>query len=363
MLSPDRHDPVFFACERFLNGHGPRLMGRALGVLLDEVAEGERADLYGRGGPIESFEQELAALFGKPSALFMPSGTMAQQIALRIACDRRSLSTVAFHATSHLELHEERAYEHVHHLRARLLGSPQRPLTFGDLEALDEPVGALLLELPQRELGGTLPAWSEVQAIAAWAQARGTALHLDGARLWETQPYYGLTYAELAAPFDTLYVSFYKTLGGIAGAALLGDEESIKQARVWLRRMGGNLISLYPYVLSARVGMRERLPRIPSYCARARQVAALFAAIEGVEVMPNPPPTNLMHLSFPVTAERLLDASAEIARRERIALVQRARPGVAPGTCMAELTVGDGALTLSDEELRPLLSEMVSLAR
>ena len=74
----------------------------------------------------------------------------------------------------------------------------------------------MLLELPQRELGGTLPTWDELVAQVTWARERGAAVHLDGARLWEATPFYDQSYdkslANIAALFDTIYVSFYKGL-------------------------------------------------------------------------------------------------------------------------------------------------------
>src|SRR5262249_62243934 len=97
----------------------------------------------------------------------------------------------------------------------------------------------------------------------------------------------GRTLTEIARPFDSVYVSFYKILGGIAGAALLGDEATVAHARVWTRRLGGNLVSQYPMLLAARAGLRDRLPRVPDYCARARRVAALLVDA-GARVVPDP---------------------------------------------------------------------------
>src|SRR5439155_2093242 len=115
------------------------------------------------------FERRVAELLGKDAAALMPSGTMAQQIALRIHCSRRGVGTVAFHPTCHLELHEHSAYAHLHGLHAELLGEPNRLIRLDHLEALRVPLGALLLELPQREIGGLLPEWEELTAQTAWA--------------------------------------------------------------------------------------------------------------------------------------------------------------------------------------------------
>src|SRR5437588_11299935 len=108
------------------------------------------ADRYGRGEVINRFEAEVASLLGKEAAVFMPSGTMCQQIALRIWAQRRGTSNVAFHPKSHLEIHEEKSYQRLHGLSGILVGRANRLLTLDDLKAIKEPVGTLLIELPQR---------------------------------------------------------------------------------------------------------------------------------------------------------------------------------------------------------------------
>src|SRR5262249_44124887 len=203
----------------------------------------------------------------------MPGGTMEQQSALPLGRERQGSRAVAFHPTCHLELHEEKGYERLHGLHAKLVGDPNRLITLADLEALREPVAALLLELPQRELGGLLPSWEDLDAQVAWAREREIALHMDGARLWEAQPFYDRSHAEIAALFDSVYVSFYKGLGGMAGAALAGDAALIAEARVWQRRQGGNLVTLHPYVVAAELALDGRLERMPVHAAHARALA------------------------------------------------------------------------------------------
>src|SRR5262245_37898677 len=247
----ERRQPIFRGCERFLSGHGPRRLREEL-TALAAAAGDDPPDVYGSGGVLEALEGEVATLLGKPAAVFMPSGTMAQPIALRIHADDARCRVVAFHPTCHLELHEQRGYSQLHGLDARLVGRRDRLIELADLQAVTEPIAALLLELPQREIGGLLPTWEALLEQADWALGHGVRLHLDGARLWECAPHYQKTYAELCAPFDSVYVSFYKALGGIAGAALAGSTAFVQRARVWQRRQGGNLVSLYPYALSAR---------------------------------------------------------------------------------------------------------------
>ena len=361
-LSATERQNLFRACDRFLIGHGPRRISTELAELAAAADPAQPSDSYGTGGALEELERDVAALLGKPAALFLPSGTMAQQIALRIHADRARCTTVAFHPTCHLELHEQRGYARLHGLHACLVGRRDRLLTRADLETVAEPLAALLLELPQREIGGLLPSWEELCEQASWARQRGAALHLDGARLWESVPHYGRTLVEVCGLFDSVYVSFYKTLGGIAGAALLGSESFIAEAKLWQRRHGGNLVALYPYVLSAREGLKQRLARIPGYVALARRIAEQFARLPGVRVVPDPPVTNLFHVHWPVEAQRLMDASLVIARERKVALLSRTRPCDVAGHCITEITIGDAASAIPLTELDACLAELFHLA-
>jgi threonine aldolase len=349
-------------CTRFLVGHG-RATPHAVFTQLAELTAPElRPDMYGSGELITSFEKRVADLLGKEAAVFMPSGTMAQQIALRIWSDRRGSKHVAFHPTCHLEIHEQKAYELLHGLHGVLVGSPYQFMTLDDLKHVKDPLAALLLELPQREIGGQLPTWDELVAITSWARERDIALHMDGARLWECQPFYQRSYADIAALFDTVYVSFYKILGGIAGAMLLGPQDIIDEARIWQRRHGGNLVQMYPFVLSARHGLDTRLDRIPQYCAKARDIAEILTSLPQIEIMPDPPQTNMLHLFICGDRDRLEEAAAQIAREQKIWLFRSFAPSQIPGYCKVEFTVGDATLEFEREEIRGLFTGLLTNA-
>src|SRR6185369_14463076 len=328
-------------CTRFISHHHRLSPKAALTALAAGTDASLAADGYGAGELIASFETRIAEMLGKEAAVFMPSGTMAQPIALRLWAERRGRREVALHPTSHLELHEHRGYEILHGLQGVPVGSPHRLLTVEELQKISRGLGALLLELPQREIGGQLPTWEELRAIAAWAQEESVYLHLDGARLWECQPYYDKSYAEICALFDSVYVSFYKTLGGIAGAVLAGPADFIAEARIWQRRQGGNLVQLYPYVLSAQQGLDLRLPRIPAYCAKAREVAAALAALPRVAVVPNPPPVNMMHLHLQGNGAALLQAALKVAQESGVWLFEKLQPTALPDRHKLELVTGD----------------------
>jgi threonine aldolase len=360
---PDRDtDRIRAACTRFLWYHPPQSPREILTALAAYTDPALDSDVYGSGTLIEALENEIAALLGKPAAVFMPSGTMAQQIALRVWAGRTGNRNVAFHPTCHLEIHEEQGYRELHGLQGILVGDRYRLITLDDLQRLRLPVGALLLELPQREIGGVLPAWEDLTAIINWAREQGIITHLDGARLWECQPFYERSYAEIAGLFDTVYVSFYKILGGIAGAVLAGPEDVITEARVWQRRHGGNLVHLYPYVLAAHKGLHERLDRMAAYHAKAVDIAAALSALPGPVITPHPPHTNMMHVFLPGDSDRLWDAALDIAETRKTWVLPRLRPSQVPGYSMVELTVGDAALDVETDEIAALFRELLQRA-
>ena len=180
-------------CTVFLAGHGPVTAA----ALLASIPADTVVDRYGEGGAVAELEEEIGGLLGKQTAVFVPSGTMAQQSVLRVHADRRQRRTVVFHPMCHLDRHEGQAYQRLHALTGRPAGDPDRLLTIGDLTAISEPPAALLIELPQRDLGGQQPELADLTAQLDWARNRGAAVHLDGARLWESAAGYGKPVAEI----------------------------------------------------------------------------------------------------------------------------------------------------------------------
>src|SRR5437773_5210355 len=110
---------------------------------------------------------------------------------------------------------------------------------------------------------------------------------MDGARLWEAREYFApKSLADLCAPFDSVYVSFYKGIGALAGAMLLGPQDFIAEARVWRRRQGGTLVQLHPFVASAAMRFDSQLAKMPAYRARALALGQALAAIDGLIIDP-----------------------------------------------------------------------------
>jgi threonine aldolase len=323
------------------------------------AANGVSHDVYGEGRLIEDFERKIAELTGKAAAAFMPSGTMAQLIAVRIWAQRAGLSRFGLHATSHLMLHEHESYQALFGYHGAVVGDRLRPITAADLEAQRQPLACLVVELPIREAGGQLPDWEQLEALKALARGRNTALHMDGARLWECHAFYGRPYAEIAAGFASVYVSAYKGLGGIAGAVLAGDEDFIGEARLWRRRMGGTLIHQSPMIASAAMRLETRLEQMDACYARALSLAEGLAGVPGVRVNPAKPHVNMMHLHFDAAAEAVLERRDAIAEREGVWLIGGAKPTEVPGWCVSEIYVGDTLVELDNSEVVPRLRALL----
>jgi threonine aldolase len=368
-LRADEQDALRRRCSIVVSGHGDDAPGAELARVAEWCSQsGWQADRYGEGALIGAFEARVATLLAKPAAVFMPSGTMAQQIALRIACDRAKNSVIAMHPTSHLELHEEHAYARLHSLRAILLGERERPTLARDLNELGETPAALLVELPAREIGGRLPDWPELAALMTLAGERGIWRHMDGARLWEAREHFApASYADICAQFDSVYVSFYKGIGALAGAMLLGTEDFIAEARVWRRRHGGTLVQLHPFVASAAMRLDGQLAKMAAYRARAAAFAESLAGIDGLSVDPAPPQVNLFHLHFEASTEALTAARDRIAGEDSAWLAPRFSAGPGPCLASAEIYVGDSLLAVPRGEdrrlLAPLYARMLDLAR
>ncbi len=357
-------EDILNQCTNILPGYRRRRPMKEIFADLAERLEGnEYLDGYGSGKGLAAFEGEVAQLFGKEAGVFLPTGTMAQQIALRIWCDQRRNLTVAMHPTAHLETSENLGYQFLHHLRRLQFGAPEsvnnRILTVSDFEKLGQEPGAILLELPYRPLGGQLPTWDELLAIRAWATERGVRMHMDGARIWQCRAFYQKEYHEIAALFDSVYVSFYKDIGGLCGAMLLGPAAFIREARVWQIRHGGRLVTQGPFWASAQLGLKHVLPQIDSWVDKAREVAAVLSASQGVFINPNPPHTNLFHLYLQGDLELLTRRHLELAKETRTFLFFWLSPSPIPGFAMTEINCGENTLKFDTKQLHLFVERLL----
>ncbi|MGX1630092.1 threonine aldolase family protein [Streptomyces albidoflavus] len=316
----------------------------------------EPVDVYGNG-VVEALEDRVADVLGTEAAAFFPTGTMAQQVALRCWAGRSGNSTVALHPLAHPEVHEGGALGAVSGLRTVHPTRERRLPTAAEVREFPEPFGTLMLELPLRDAGFTLPTWEELTEVVAAARERDAVVHLDGARLWECTPHFGRSLPEIAALADTVYVSFYKSLEGIGGAALAGPAELVEEARTWRHRYGGQVFQQFPTALAALHGLETVLPLLPSYVAKAQEVAEAIdagftaAGLPWFRLHPRPVHTHQFQVWLPYEAKALDAAVTELAEETGTALFRRWMPGDAPGVSMAEVTVAGPGLAWTREEV------------
>ena len=352
------------ACTRQLSG--PRLLSlreRAAALAEAPYDLDDRPDQYG-DGVVGFLEERVAGLLGTEAAAFFPTGTMAQQVALRCWAERTGNALVAMHPLAHPEVHERAAYAQLSGLRSVWPTRAPRLPTAEEVASLDEPFGTLMLELPLREAGFVLPTWEELSATVAAARERDAVVHFDGARLWETTARFGRSLPEIADLADSVYVSFYKTLGGISGAALAGPAELIAQAKAWRHRYGGQLFQQWPAALAALQGLERELPRLPEYLTHAQLVASALADaladVPGARVYPHPPHTHQFQVWLPWSADDLAEAGLRLAEETGEWLFGwSAEPGL-PGRSYTEVTVAAPALEWSAKDIHTALDRLLS---
>jgi threonine aldolase len=330
-------------------GHGSRNV-QVLKDAFQNIDGNMASDIYGNGKIINDFQDKIAALLGKQKAVFFPSGTMAQQIALRIWCDEKGSPKVAYHPLCHLEIHEEDGLKELHHIQTVLLADKNRVIDLEDVLGMEEGISCLLLELPQREIGGQLPSYETLVNISEHCRKNDIKLHLDGARLLEVLPYYKKTADEVCGLFDSVYMSFYKGVGGIAGAILAGEPEFIEKSKVWKRRYGGDLISLYPYILSADYYFDRRAHKMKQYYEAAMELAKLYNACHDISTLPEVPVSNMFHVHIPHAKADVEPVIIEVQQQTGVGITNHLRE-TGEHSCYCEISLGDRFAEIPKETL------------
>ncbi|WTB47595.1 beta-eliminating lyase-related protein [Streptomyces althioticus] len=350
-----RNAPRVLARLGFLAPLGERL------ALLEAAGDAydldETTDIYGNG-VVEALERRVADLLGTEAAAFFPTGTMAQQVALRCWAGRTGNPAVALHPLSHPEVYERNAFSQVSGLRPVHLANEPRLPTADEVRDLPEPFGALMLELPLRDAGFVLPTWDELTEVTEAARERDAVVHFDGARLWECTEHFGKSLEEIAGLADSVYVSFYKSLDAYGGAALAGPASLIEEARTWRHRYGGAVFQQFPTALSALIGLDRELPRLPEYARHARVVAA--ALREGLEegglpffrVHPEVPHTYDFQVWLPYETEFVAETAIRAGEETGRMLFANHWDPKGPGLTFTEVYVRAAALEWTADDVR-----------
>src|SRR3984893_7455151 len=273
--------------------------------LLARLAEdgGIVADEFSREGVVAKLEERMAAMLGKEMAVFMPSGTLANNLALRLLAQRGR--RVLVQRESHIYNDTGDCTQELSGLTLIPLAPERATFTLAEVKAevahaeegrVSTPVGVISIESPVRRVLGEVFDFAEMQRITAFARKQRICLHLDGARVFLALPYTGIAPETYAALFDTVYVSLYKYFNAAAGAVLAGPRDLLADLYHQRRMFGGSLRQAWPcaaVALHYLDGFGERF----GHAVEATET--LFGAIgehERCQILRSSAATNVAHL-------------------------------------------------------------------
>lgn len=265
-------------------------------------------DCWGDDPTIAALEARICELLGKPAAVFVPSGTMANQLAVHVHC--RPGDAIASHVGAHVRIHEDASAAALSGAQIMPIGG-RRGYTVDDLAALvaEEscgwpPVRLVWLENTIGDAGGMLwpldePTDDHVRVgvdamtdIAVWARERGRALHLDGARLWNAHVASGVPLSQLAEVADTVSVALSKGLGAPVGSVLAGPAATITEARRFKHGFGGGFRQAGILAAAGLYAIEHHLAALADDHRRAKTLASAIAELPCWDVQT--PETNLV---------------------------------------------------------------------
>jgi threonine aldolase len=270
-------------------------------------------DVFREDPTVKALEERTAELIGKEAALFVPSGTMANQIAL--LCHTRPGDEVICGQGSHCVAYESGAAAAWSGVQMREVG---RGGLFGaaDVQAAIQPdayhlprTRLVIVENTHNRSGGRIFPQSDVEAIAAIARERGLSLHLDGARIWNAAVAIGQPPNELCAPFDTVSVCFSKGLGAPVGSAICGARVRIDDALRFRKMLGGGMRQAGMIAAGALHALDHHRARLADDHQAAAQLAAALGQLEGVEVARVD--TNIVNVEVPIDAATVVKRALE----------------------------------------------------
>ncbi len=248
---------------------------------------------------VERLENITAELLGKEAAVFMPSGSMTNQIAVRVHCDRSS--EFLCEADCHIYHYEQGAFAQLSGLVAHTVAGDDGVLTVDHLRGMIRPENEhmvrtqlVCLENTHNRWGGRIQPQDEVEHICQWAKENGLACHLDGARLWNASIATGISERELAEPFDSVSVCFSKGLGAPVGSILAGTAKFITEARRARKLFGGGMRQAGVLAAGAVHALDHHRERLADDHAHAQRLGDACSACSSLEIRGGRIDTNIV---------------------------------------------------------------------
>ena len=301
--------------------------------LLNEITESRplRTDSYSNGGVVEELERTFARWLGMESAVFMPTGTLANHIALRELAGKQS--RVLVQAESHIYNDSGDCAQRLSGLNLLPLAPRQAGFTLEEVEnavwrsrsgRVETDVGVISIESPVRRMDDAVFGYDEMRRIAAFARQEGIRLHLDGARLFVESAHTGISPARYASLYDTVYVSLYKCFNSVSGAILAGTRAFTENLFHIRRMFGSGLPGAWPFAAVALEFVDDFLEQ---YAYAWRKAQDLFRTLASHPAFRIEPIANGTHIVPVYVSGTHPDRFREQLARQNIHLPQARRQG------------------------------------
>jgi threonine aldolase len=266
-----------------------------------------KVDRYGSGGAVEELEKKFETITGKEKAIYMPSGTMANQFAIAMLSGDNT--KVFVQDTSHVYRDEADAAQSVFNKRLIPLAKNQTFFTVDELkkaienldseEVFKSGLGCVSIENPVRRTDGRMIPIDEIKKISEYCRSKNIKLHLDGARLYMASAWSGVSIKEYAGYFDTVYISLYKYLGSSGGAILCGEKSMIEKMPHMIKIHGGNMFGNWLNAAMASYKLDTIEEKLQDAIKRSKEIFAVLNQVPGVKISPLDGGTNIYNMKFP----------------------------------------------------------------
>jgi threonine aldolase len=320
-------------------------------------------DVFGEDPTVNGLQERLAALLGKEAALFVPSGTMSNQICIKT--HTQPGDELICEASCHIYNFEAGGPAILSGVMCRTIEGNQGIIDVAQLENKIRPVDdhqvqtrLIALENTHNRGGGRVYPLDKVKAISAWAHRNGLAMHLDGARLWNTIVATGIPAAEWCRHFDSVSVCFSKGLGAPLGSALAGTREFVTQAKRNRKLFGGGMRQAGVAAAAALYALDHHIERLAEDHRHAQVLAQAIADTPCLRLHPPEVETNLVW--FRVDPEFATAKETAALLKQHGVLVQAAGPHTL--RACTHLDVSAAQAERAAETIRQVLTQMVPVA-
>ena len=261
-------------------------------------------DVYGDDPTVNSLEERVAAMFGHEAGLFAPTGSLANQLAIRTLV--KPGEEILVETRGHIVRAELGAAAAFSGITTRTWPSLDGLLRAEDpLAIAHENAGpylvstkAIAVENTHNFGGGTVQPIEEIAKLSSAAHARGIAMHLDGARIWNAHVASGVSFTEYGKHFDTISVCLSKGLGAPIGSVMLSTKERVAEARIWRKRYGAGMRQVGIIAAAAHYALDNNIERLAEDHARSKKIAVALASIDSSLIDPVKVHTNIVGLEL-----------------------------------------------------------------